>query len=157
MLTVIEKVLLLQDVDFFEFGYTEHLAQLAAVCKETQVSAGTALFREGEACNRFQIVIKGEVTLEKQGEFVQTVEQGGLDFWSFFSESPHQFTAIAASSTELLTISFEDTADLLTAEPEFCWAILKRLAAFGRQSVEKHSKPDSEQHSKHEIDESDPA
>lgn len=144
MLTVIEKVLLLQDIDFFELGYTEHLAQLAAICKETQVSAGTVLFREGEPCKRFQLVIKGGVTLEKSGYSTTTIKKGGLDFWSFFSEAPHQFTATAASSTDLLTVSFEDAADLLTAEPEFCWAVLKRLAAFGRESIEEASQTSSE-------------
>ena len=46
MLNVIEKVLLLQDLDLFRFAYSEHLAQLASICRETEVDNEIILFRE---------------------------------------------------------------------------------------------------------------
>ena len=48
MLTVIEKVLLLQDLDLFQYAYTEHLGQFASICRESELSQDTILFREGE-------------------------------------------------------------------------------------------------------------
>jgi len=133
MLNVIEKVLVLQDLDLFRFAYSEHLAQFASVCRETEVGKEIILFREGEDCKRFHLLISGEVALETGGEVVESVKQGGLDTWSFFSESPCSCTARALTECKLLTVSFEEMADLLTAEPEFCWATLKYLARLGRK------------------------
>jgi CRP-like cAMP-binding protein len=133
MLTVIEKVLQLQDLDLFEFAYTEHLSQLGAICHETEVSEGTVLFREGETSRRFYMVVRGNVALEVNGEPVATVKQGSLDVWSFFTERPHTVTAKALETTTLLTVTLEDLVDLLTTEAEFCWAITKKLACLGQE------------------------
>jgi CRP-like cAMP-binding protein len=141
MLTAIEKVLLLQDIRFLEYAYTEHMAQLASICHESEVSRGTVLFREGEESSHFHLLLNGRVVLEKDGVTLNSVKQGGLDFWSFFSESPHQLTATAEEKCRLFTVSFEDMLDLLTAEPEFCWAILRKLAQLGKEFREdKHDK-----------------
>jgi CRP-like cAMP-binding protein len=134
MLNVIEKVLLLQDLDFFQFAYTEHLAQLASICREAEVGEQIVLFREGEECKRFHLLISGQVTLEREEVVVDSVEHGALGTWAFFSESTHRFTATAATDCRILTVSFEEMADLLTAEPEFCWAVLKYLARLGREA-----------------------
>ena len=133
MLTVIEKVLQLQDLDLFEFVYTEHLAQLASICRETEVTEGTVLFREGETSGRFHMVVGGKVALEVSGELVGFVIQGGLDVWSSFAGRPHRFTAKALETTTLLTVTYEDLVDLLTTEAEFCWAITKKLARLGQR------------------------
>ncbi len=133
MLNVIEKVLLLQDLDLFRFAYSEHLAQFASICRETEVEKEIILFREGEDCKRFHLLINGEVALETGGKVAGSVKQGGLDTWSFFAENPYSCTARALTECKLLTVSFEEMADLLTAEPEFCWAILKYLARLGRK------------------------
>ena len=133
MLNVIEKVLLLQDLDLFRFAYSEHLAQFASICRETEVEKEIILFREGADCKRFHLLINGEVALETGGEVAGSVTQGGLDIRSFFSENPYSCTARALTECRLLTVSFEEMADLLTAEPEFCWAVLKYLARLGRK------------------------
>ena len=135
MLSVIEKVLLLQDLDLFRFAYSEHLAHLASICRETEVGKDVILFREGEDCKRFHLLISGEVALELEGKVVESVEQGGLETWAFFSESHCSCTARALTDCKLLTVSFEEMADLLTAEPEFCWAVLKYLARLGRERM----------------------
>jgi CRP-like cAMP-binding protein len=133
MLTVIEKVLQLQDLDLFEFVYTEHLAQLGSICRETELSKGTVLFRQGDTSKRLHMVVGGKVALEVKGEPVGSVEQGSLDVWSFLAERPHSVTAKALETTTLLTVTFEDLVDLLTAEAEFCWAITKKLASLGQE------------------------
>lgn len=135
MLTTIEKVLLLQDEELFQFVYTEHLSHLAAIAKESAVKPGVMLFREGEPCRMINIVVEGLVRVEQGGRLVREVQKGGLDCWSFFSESSHYFSATTVKHTQILSVSFEGFTDLLTAEPEFCWAILKRLAWQGRSDM----------------------
>jgi CRP-like cAMP-binding protein len=128
MLTVIEKVLLLQDLDLFQFAYTEHLARIAGISRDISVNGNTILFREGEPGGRLHLLLKGSVVLEAEGRRCGPVSSGALDCWSFFSDQPYRFTARALEDCTLLTVSYEDMVDLLTGEPELCWAILKRLA-----------------------------
>lgn len=140
MLSVIEKVLLLQDLDLFRFAYSEHLAHLASICRETEVGKEIILFREGEESKRLHLLISGEVALEQEGTVIGSVTQGGLDTWSFFSENVHSYTAKALTECRLLTVTFEEMADLLTAEPEFCWATLKYLARLGQKQLTTYQK-----------------
>lgn len=132
MLTVIEKVLLLQDFDLFIYAYTEHLAQLAGLAKVTEVEKDSILFRSGDTARNFLLVLEGSVALEQEGRPQRVVERDGLDCWSFFSESPHLYTARALSRSRLLSISLDDMVDLLTSEADFCWAVMRRLAVRGR-------------------------
>jgi CRP-like cAMP-binding protein len=132
MLTVVEKVLLLQDMEIFGFAQTEDLAQFAAVCRETEVSPGMTLFREGEIGRTLFLLVRGGIVLEKDGLELEVVNRGGLDIWSFFADSEQKFTARAVEESLLLTITFDEIVDLLTSEPEFCWAITRQLAVIAR-------------------------
>jgi len=132
MLTVVEKVLLLQDMEVFGFAQTEDLAQFASVCRETEVSPGMTLFREGEMGRTLFLLVRGGIVLEKDGLELEVVNRGGLDIWSFFADSEQKFTARAVEESLLLTITFDEIVDLLTSEPEFCWAITRQLAVIAR-------------------------
>jgi CRP-like cAMP-binding protein len=132
MLTVIEKVLIMQDFEFFKSVSSDHLAQWAAVAKVVEIEPGTILFREGDPSRLLHLVFSGEVVLERDGVKQSVVNREGLDYGSFFSESPRLYTARAAQACRLLTISLEEVHDLLTAEPEFCWAVTQELAQLGR-------------------------
>jgi len=90
------------------------------------------LFREGEIGRTLYLLIRGEVTLEQDGTDIRSVKRGGLDIWSFFADSEQKYTARAIEESLLLTISFDEIVDLLTSEPEFCWAIARQLAVIAR-------------------------
>ncbi|MDA2937830.1 Crp/Fnr family transcriptional regulator [Acidobacteria bacterium AH-259-A15] len=128
MLTTVEKVLLLQDLDFFRFAYSEHLAQLASICQEKEIPKDTLLFRKGEPYPTLYLLVKGRVSLELGEGKTNTAEKRVLDFWPFLAEGKHQVTAQAAEDCVLLAVPFKDMVDLLTAEPELCWAIMRYVA-----------------------------
>jgi len=128
MLTVVERVLLLQDMDILDSARTEDLAKFAAICREIEVPAGTILFREGESSRTLHLLIRGRVSLEANSGETTVVERGGVDIWSFFADTEQQYTAQALEECLFLMVSFEEMEDLLTAEPELCWAITRRLA-----------------------------
>lgn len=134
MTTIIEKVLQLQDIDIFRFTYTEHLAQLASICQESEYEAGYLLFRKGETCRTFHLLVEGQVSLEFESGGKATVQECALDEWSFFAQAHHRYSATCLESCLLYTVSFEEMVDLLTAEPEFCWAITRHLAELGRKA-----------------------
>ena len=132
--TIIEKVLQLQDIDLFGTAYTEHLAQFASVCQERGVEADTDLFQQGHECDTLYILLEGRVELASETGTRTTVQKCALDLWSFLSQGTHQHTAKALENCRLLTVSFDEMVDLLTAEPEFCWAVTKYLAQLGRKA-----------------------
>ena len=136
MLTVFEKVLMLQDIGLLLMAETENLAQLAALCKETRVDDGCVVFREDSPGSQLYFVVSGKVSLDRGGRRLLTVEKDALDYWSFFSEESHQVTATALESCTLLTIAYEDLMNLLTAEPELSIALVKRLCQMGRRLTE---------------------
>jgi CRP-like cAMP-binding protein len=131
MATTIEKVLALQDLEIFAFASTEHLAQLAALCEQTEVASGKVLFERGHTSVRVYFLVEGRVSMLHEHKNT-TVEKCALDFWSVLGQSEHAATAQAVDTCFLLSTLLDDFVDLMTAEPEFCLAILKQVARLGR-------------------------
>jgi hypothetical protein len=48
VLTKVEKVLFLQDVDIFEYTATEDLSHIAAITEEIELKPDEIIFKEGE-------------------------------------------------------------------------------------------------------------
>ena len=134
MTTIIEKVLRLQDLDTFRFTYTEHLAQLASVCEEMSRDPGFQLFRQGEACRKLYLLVEGRVRLEDGSDGTKAVQTTALEEWSFFAQEPHRYSATCIDTCLLYSVHYTQMVDLLTAEPEFCWAITRHLAKIGREA-----------------------
>lgn len=128
MLSVFEKVLLLQDLEFFAFAHTEHLSDFAALCKLVEVGKSSVLFRRGDPCPSLYLLVRGKVTIETDSGDAETVHSDVLDCWAFFAQRPHRYTAQSLEECTLLMVSFQDLAELMTAEPEFCWALTRQLA-----------------------------
>lgn len=128
MLSVFERVLLLQDLEFFSLVRTEHLADFAALCKAVEAEGGSVLFRRGDPCSSLYFLVRGTATLDRETDSPETVEADVLDAWSFFAQTSHAYTAQADGRCTLLLVSFVDLAELLIAEPEFCWAVTRSLA-----------------------------
>jgi CRP-like cAMP-binding protein len=134
MMTVIEKVLLLQDFELFRQASSEHLAQLAAVAKVIDVEIDSILFRQGETARNLLLLLEGTVVLEDGSIQAPVQRREALDYWSFFSQNPHRYTARTADRCRLLSVSLDDMVDLLTSEAEFCWALTRELARVSYRS-----------------------
>ena len=61
MLTTVEKVIFLQDIDIFEFTSTEDLAHIAAITEEIGFKAEEVISKEGDIPDSMYMVIEGEV------------------------------------------------------------------------------------------------
>ena len=68
MLTVLEKVNILQRVPFFQEVPTESLARLAALAQEVRYEAGSLLYRENDAADSMFTLMEGEVVLLRNGQ-----------------------------------------------------------------------------------------
>ncbi len=136
MLKTVERVLLLQDLDIFRLANTEHLARLATLAREDSLPSGRVLFRRGDPSTELHLVVEGKVLLSNGRGLEEVAERSALDFLSVFSEAPHSVSAETAGSCLLLTVSFDDLVELLTAEAGFCWAILRFLGRFGLERLQ---------------------
>jgi len=128
MLTTVEKVIFLQDVDIFEFTSTEDLARIAVIAEEIEFQPGEIIFKEGDIPDSMYMVIEGRVNLTRDEKEVMVAK--GKDFfgtWALFDDEPRVATATTLEKTRLLRIDKEEFVDLLADYVAITQSILKSL------------------------------
>lgn len=138
--TVVEKVLLLQNVDLLAAARTEDLAVLASIAEEVLYPSEANVFEEGEPADGLYVIIRGKLVLTKDGrEVVRLGEKEALGAWNLFEGEPRVLSAKAAEETLLLRVDREDFYDLLLEYPELGQSILKALVRRLRKLVTRAS------------------
>ena len=128
MLTTVEKVLFLQDVDIFEYTSTEDLAHIAAITDEIELKPDDIIFKEGEIPDAMYIVSEGKVRLTRAGQEVMVAEHKDVfGTWALFDDEPRVATAATLEDTRLLRIDKEDFIDLLADNVAITQSILKTM------------------------------
>jgi CRP/FNR family cyclic AMP-dependent transcriptional regulator len=141
MLTTIEKVLILQDIDIFEFTTTEDLSHIAAITEEVEYEAETTIFKEGEISDSMFVVVAGKVKLTRDNQEVMTAEKKDVfGTWALFDDEPRVVTAATVENTQLLRIDKEEFVDLLADHVAITQSILKSLAKRLRNLMRRISK-----------------
>ncbi len=125
MLTTIEKIFMLQEVEFLRQASADHLALLADLFEEQTMPAGRYLFRSGAPCPSFVMLLEGQVELQKTGANPELFERGPVNFWACLSGRPTLLAAKCLTECRILTMPSEDLLDALTTEPGLSLAILK--------------------------------
>lgn len=126
MLTTVEKVIFLQDIDIFEYTSTEDLAHIAVITDEIEVKANKVIFKEGEFPDAMYMVIEGEVSLTRENQEVMIAKHKDVfGTWALFDDEPRVATATTLKDTRLLQIDKEDFIDLLADHVEITQSILK--------------------------------
>ena len=129
MLTQLERVLLLQNVDLFSLVALEQLSHMAAIAEEVTVAPGRRLYREDDAPDGLYIVISGSVLMRRSGrEIDQIAPNGAFGVWALFDDEPRFTTAEAAEESRLLFVAREDFYDILADHVEIVAGLFKRLA-----------------------------
>lgn len=138
MLTTIEKVIRLQNVDLFALVPTEQLAYLAAIARETSVSAGNTIYRENDPADSLFLVIEGSVRLHKGVQEITTaLPNQAFGTWALFDEELRLVTATAIEDSRLLKIDREDFVEILADHVQISQGILKTLAGRLRNIVDR--------------------
>lgn len=128
MLTTLEKVITLQEIDFFEHLRTEDLAYLASIAEEIEFPSESEIFKEGGNPVSTYLVLEGRVLLSQQGKEVMVAgENDVFGTWALFDDDPMMFTATTLESCRLLRIDREDFIDLLADNVRITQGILKNL------------------------------
>ncbi len=141
MLTAVEKVLFLQDVDIFEFTSTEDLAHIAAITDEVEIKANETIFKEGEFPDSMYIVSEGKVSLSRAGQEVMVAEHKDVfGTWALFDDEPRVATATTLEDTRLLRIDKEEFIDLLADHVAITQSVLKTMVKRLRKLMTRISK-----------------
>ncbi|MBT5876698.1 MAG: cyclic nucleotide-binding domain-containing protein [Candidatus Latescibacteria bacterium] len=142
MLTVIEKVIFLQNVDVFADVPAEQLSYLAAIAEEVTIPTGEPVYKVNETADSMYVVLEGRVRLYREDMEIGEVEKkGALGAWALLDDEPRVVTAEAVEDTDLLRIDKDDFIDLLSDHVEITQGVLmtltKRLHGLaGRVGVE---------------------
>ncbi len=129
MLTTVEKVLFLQDIDIVEYTSTEDLAHIAAITEEIEFKTEEVISQEGDIPDSMYMVIEGQVKLTRGGEDVMIAQEKDVfGTWALFDDEPLVVTATTLKATRVLRIDKEDFIDLLADYVAITQSILKTMA-----------------------------
>ncbi len=138
MLTVVEKVLFLQDVDIFAHTSTEDLAYIGAITVEIFFKKNTDIYQEGQISDAMYLIIEGKVRLYKNKREVMTAgPKQVFGTWALFDDQPRIVTATTCEHTHLLLIDREEFYELLADHTKITQGVLKNLSRRLRSLIER--------------------
>ncbi|MCZ6632985.1 MAG: cyclic nucleotide-binding domain-containing protein [bacterium] len=128
MLTVIEKVIALQNVDVFSEVSTEQLSHLAVIAEEITCEADETLYQESDPPDAMYLVLEGRVRMHRNGIDVTIAESGDVfGTWALFDDEPMVATATPMEFTRLLRIDKDNFIDLLGEYVQITQGVLKAM------------------------------
>ncbi len=128
MLTVIERVLLLQNIDLFSHVTSEQVSFFAALAEETVIGPNQVLYRENDAPDGLYVVISGAVAIRRGNEEIDRIgPNGSFGVWALFDDEPRIATAVTVEESRILFISRDDFYDVLTDHVEIMQGLFKHL------------------------------
>lgn len=130
MLSTIEKVLYLKNVELFRDIPSEDLADMADLAEERRFPAGEELIREGAPGETLYVIVEGEVdVLADDGRRLARIgEAEVLGEMSLVSDEPASATCVAAGKGRALRIRRTDFQAFLLDYPEIAVGLLHVLA-----------------------------
>ena len=128
MLTTVEKVIILKDIDIFEFTSTEDLAHIAAITDEVNFHTDETIFEEGDISDAMYLVIEGKVRLTRGDQEVMVAQKKDVfGTWALFDDEPRVVAATTLEDSRLLQIDKEDFIDLLADHVGITQSVLKTM------------------------------
>jgi predicted MFS family arabinose efflux permease len=115
------RIVLIESLDLFEQVPDGGLSQLASAAEEVDVSAGTAVVRQGEPANAFYIVASGRLSVSatsSSGERIAAPDLGPGDYFGeigLIEQIPRTADVVASTDVSLLRIEGSEFLDILTA------------------------------------------
>jgi hypothetical protein len=134
VLSVIEKIILMKEVPFFQGMTVDQLKVLASVCEEQFVPADGRVFEEGDAGGTLYVVVSGRVAIEQHKRAGSSARLATLSAHTYFGEinlfdgSPHSAAAIAIQDTQILRLRREPLIALARQHPDLSLALINVLS-----------------------------
>jgi CRP-like cAMP-binding protein len=141
MLTIVEKVIFLQNIDVFREIPTEQLALMAAIAEEVSYAGGELIYKEHDPADALYVVVEGQIRLHRGEQEITTAKaREAFGTWALFDEEPRVTSATALEDALLLRIDHEDFVDLLADHVQIAQGVLKTIASRLRGLMERIGK-----------------
>lgn len=138
MISIIERVIFLQNVDVFSELPSDKLALIAAVAEEITFEAGDAIYKEGDASDAMYLVIDGVVSLHRgQAEVTLARAKEAFGTWALFDDELRVVGATVSATCRVLRVSKDDFVELLADNVEITQAVLKAVVGRLRAVVSR--------------------
>lgn len=135
LLSVIERIIFLKKVLFFQNMTVEQLKVLASVCEETFFPADTVIYQQGDPGGELYVVVSGRVAIERPARRKGSVVRlGTVDAYAyfgemhFFTDSARDTTAVALQDTWTLHLRRDPLLALARQQPELSLEIINVLS-----------------------------
>lgn len=136
MLTTVEKVVFLQDVDVFAKIPLEDLAYIAMIAEEVTTDAGNVIYSEGDVSDSMYLVLDGSIRLHRGGIDVMIAKPRDVfGTWALFDNETRIVTATSIEESNMLRIDKDDFLDLLSDHSKITEGVLKVMASKLRNLV----------------------
>jgi hypothetical protein len=140
MFTTLEKTILLKSVGLLKEISAEDLSYVAGIAEETEVAAGTLIFREGDYGDCLYIIIGGSVRIHKgERELAVLGRLQSLGEMAVLDGAPRSASATALEETTMIKVNREQFLDVMRSSPEIMQGIIRLLLARLREANEKLS------------------
>ena len=138
MLTTIEKVIILKDVDLFAATPDELLAEVAELLTEVELAAGEALFGKGDAGDSLYVIVSGQVRIH-DGDYTLNVlgEPEVFGEMALLEPEPRMASVTAETDALLLRLDGEPFFELIDTRSEVARGIIRVLSRRLRQRVQE--------------------
>src|SRR6056297_692920 len=130
----------LREVPFFQNLNDEDIRDIMRYCREVELTPGKVIFYEGEAADRFYIVMEGEVEVWKDYDspYADLLAVHGVNKlfgeMALVDDLPRSATVVTRSRTRMFYINEEEFQRLLKENSLVALAIIRSLSAMVRKS-----------------------
>lgn len=128
MLSIVEKVIFLQEVNIFSETTTENLGYIASITEEKFFEPDQNIFKENQYADSMYIIVSGKVLLTRAGKEITRVGKNeAIGTWALLDDELTIATATAIEETHALQIGRDDFFELLSDHIEITQSIFKSL------------------------------
>jgi len=134
MLTRVERVLALKNIELFHDIPGEVLADIAALLTEENFEKGQYIANEGDLEKELFMIVKGEVEVVSGGNIIAVMKEGeGFGEMSLIESRTKNADIIAKDDVLLLKMEGDDFLEILKQREEIALGVIKVLAGRVRE------------------------
>ena len=128
MLTRVERVLALKNIELFHDIPGEVLADIAALLEEETFEKGQYIVNEGDLGKELFMIVKGEVEVVAGGNVVAVMKDGaGFGEMALIDSQPRSADIIAKNDVLVLKMESDDFLEILKQRDEVALGVIRVL------------------------------
>lgn len=139
MITSIEKIIFLRQVQFFQHVLRDELSHIASITEEILFQQGAPIFKAGDEGDALYLIMKGEVrVVAPDGRTIAVlIAPECFGEMAILDEDKRSATTIAETDCAFLKITRDDFRELILEQPAIAFEVIQVLTARLRQAIDQ--------------------